>query len=342
MADKKTGVEEISRRTGVSIATVSKALNNCGGVDARTKEAVLKAAAELEYAPPQKARVGRRQGWRIGIAMPINPYYFWNEAIRGMKEAAEERGGPLPVFSLFANMASEKDALYCLDYLTDLPVDLLVVTPPAYPSVEEKLRGIARSIPLVFFNETASVSALFYAGANFYQDGMRLARACGEDIRRHPGILAVGCGEMAMVRRRDEGFRQELASLVPEAVWVGEVEVDGMAVPALSARLARDIWNTYGQGFRSVYVSSGILPQVCLALQKLKRLDDVAVFGYENPAGNDAYIRGGAITAVMEQDMAGQGRRCLEAVYAYLEEGRLPDNRRLYVPSHLHRREEMR
>lgn len=46
--DKDAGcIREISRRVRLSKSTVSKALHNCGNVDAGTKEAILRAAREV-------------------------------------------------------------------------------------------------------------------------------------------------------------------------------------------------------------------------------------------------------------------------------------------------------
>lgn len=335
-ADKETGcVGEISRRLNLSKSTVSKALNNCGGVDARTKERILRAAREVRYEPAVRRRREQRAGTAaVGVVLPINPYYFWSEAVRGMREEADEHGDIQLCLSLFANMESESDALYCLDYMEDLQTDLLVVTPPPFPSVTEKLRVIAAHTPVVYFNETAPVPSLFYAGANFYQDGIRLARACCETLCTHPGLLCVKSTQMPMVCQRDEAFFREIQSLVPEFRLAGEIRMEHGRQALLPSRLAR-ILSGWQEEYRSVYVSQGILPQVCLALQKLGQAGRVAVFGYENPDGNEPYWRRGILSAVVCQDAYRQGRQCIQAVADWLKADTLPENRRVYVPSKL-------
>ena len=178
--DKDAGcIREISRRVQLSKSTVSKALHNCGNVDAGTKEEILRAAREVQYDPAGARRAKIQAGETVvGVVLPINPYAFWNEAIRGVKDAIAAQKGVHLSISLYAGMHSEADALYCLDYMEDMRADVLVVTPAPFPAMTERLRDIAARIPVVFFNETADgVPFLFYAGANFYQDGMRLARA---------------------------------------------------------------------------------------------------------------------------------------------------------------------
>lgn len=85
--DKDAGcIREISRRVQLSKSTVSKALHNCGNVDAGTKEAILRAAREVQYDPAGARRAKIQAGETVvGVVLPINPYAFWNEAIRGVR-----------------------------------------------------------------------------------------------------------------------------------------------------------------------------------------------------------------------------------------------------------------
>ena len=260
----KANIEEVSKRANVSKSTVSKALNNCAGVSADVKLRVLQVAYEMQYEPLQKQRRTKKSGvGTVGVVMPINPYYFWNTAVQGMKSQERPDEGFHVVFSLFAGMDSQDDVLYCLDYMQDLQVDVLVVTPPPNERVAHKLREIARKIPLVFFNERANVPSLFYAGTNFYQDGIRLARACQNTLQDHPGVLRIVGMPLPMVTQRDEAFRREVMYLLPDIHWVGEVHIETLKPSLLSAQLARLLDQKYRGRFQSVYVSQGFMPQVC-------------------------------------------------------------------------------
>ena len=106
-----------------------------------------------------------------------------------------------------------------------------------------------------------------------------------------------------------------------------------MTPSLLSAQLARAL-HERERAFHSVYVSQDILPQVCLALHKL-RLDGVTVCGYESPGRNEAYLNRNALAAVIRQDPYRQGYQCIQAVGDWLSQGRLPDNRHLYIASRL-------
>lgn len=339
---KKSRIEEVSRAAQVSKSTVSKALNNCGGVDPDMKELILRTAKDMAFTPAQKRRKALQGGWTVGVVMPINPYYFWDGAIQGMKHTEKQKEDFHLIFSFFSGVSgisgqsSEKDVLYCLDYIEDLKVDLLVITPPAFPEVARRLRALAGKFPIVFFNETADAPSLFYAGTNFYQDGIRLARASQRILQDYPGLLLITGPSLPMVEERDGSFCDEARKLVPNLLNSGRVPVEKLDQHLFSAQLARILHDKYVGKFRTVYVSQGFMPQVCLALHKLQLDGQVAVVGYENPSQNEAYMRKGMIKAVVEQDIYNQGVCCMEAVYQWLAHGILPANNCIHVPSILH------
>ncbi len=74
-------IEDISRRLGISVSTVSKALNAYPDVAEETRERVLAAARELDYTPSAAARNLRRgRSEKIGLLIN-NPISFLSEYI---------------------------------------------------------------------------------------------------------------------------------------------------------------------------------------------------------------------------------------------------------------------
>lgn len=59
-------IRDVARRAGVSVATVSRVLNNSALVSPETRETVMKAVTQLGYRP--NANAGR---WRRRSAIPL-------------------------------------------------------------------------------------------------------------------------------------------------------------------------------------------------------------------------------------------------------------------------------
>jgi LacI family transcriptional regulator len=86
-----TTIKEVARKAGVSIATVSRVLNNVGSVDARTRLMVQETARELHYVPNALGRnLSRRRTEAIGLLLPDLFGEFFSEVIRGTDQTAQE------------------------------------------------------------------------------------------------------------------------------------------------------------------------------------------------------------------------------------------------------------
>jgi LacI family transcriptional regulator len=83
-------IKEVARRAGVSIATVSRVLNNVGAVDERTRDLVCKAVLDLRYVPNPIGRgLSRQKTEAIGLLLPDLFGEFFSEVIRGADQTAQ-------------------------------------------------------------------------------------------------------------------------------------------------------------------------------------------------------------------------------------------------------------
>lgn len=80
-------ITEIAKKAGVSIATVSRALNNNGPVREETRKKVLRIAEEFNYQPNPIARsLSRKKTDTIGVILPELVDEFFMDIIRGIDE----------------------------------------------------------------------------------------------------------------------------------------------------------------------------------------------------------------------------------------------------------------
>lgn len=93
MASRRPTIKDISRVTGVSVATVSRALRNLPYVASATRARVVEAAAELEYeAHPQASRLASGRTWTIGVVAPQFGTWFPFRALGGINSVFAQAG----------------------------------------------------------------------------------------------------------------------------------------------------------------------------------------------------------------------------------------------------------
>jgi LacI family transcriptional regulator len=89
---KRPNIFDLVKRTGFSRGTISRACNNQPGINAGTREAVLKAAREIGYQPHSAARMmklNRKSRWGLLLPHLKNPYYA--ELVEALNKEARSR-----------------------------------------------------------------------------------------------------------------------------------------------------------------------------------------------------------------------------------------------------------
>jgi LacI family transcriptional regulator len=122
-----TNIKDVAARAGVSVATVSRVLNEHPAVRPGTRDRVLMAMTELGYRPNGVARSLRTHQTRtIGLVISdvLNP--FFTELARSVEDAAREEG-----YSVVIGNADERPALqdHHVRALLERRIDGLLVSP---------------------------------------------------------------------------------------------------------------------------------------------------------------------------------------------------------------------
>jgi DNA-binding LacI/PurR family transcriptional regulator len=108
-AQRPAGIRDVARKAGVSVASVSFALNGQPGVAKDTRRRILAAAAELGYrANPQAQalRRGRTTTYGLVIRNFSNPFFL--EVLTGAERAADEAGATLLLLDSHYSMERER------------------------------------------------------------------------------------------------------------------------------------------------------------------------------------------------------------------------------------------
>lgn len=142
-----TSIKDVASLAGVSVATVSRVLNDSPAVRPGTRSRVLSAVTDLGYRPNAVARSLRtHQTHTLGLVISdvLNP--FFTELARAVEEAARERG-----YSVIIGNADERAALqeHHVRTLLERRIDGLLVSPT--DGGNEGIRDAAAAgTPMVF------------------------------------------------------------------------------------------------------------------------------------------------------------------------------------------------
>jgi LacI family transcriptional regulator len=141
-------IKRVAREAGVSVATVSRALNGTGPVRAAIRERILAVSERLRYVPHTGARslITRRTG-TIGVVLPDIHGEFFSEVIRGIDAVSRHRGYHL----LVSGSHSDADEVAAVVRATRGRVDGLIVMAPDLET-EAFAHDVLATLPIVALN----------------------------------------------------------------------------------------------------------------------------------------------------------------------------------------------
>jgi len=143
-------MRDVARLAGVSVATVSRVVNNERYIRPATRASVERAIAELGFQRNEIARTLRpgQTAETVGLVIedPANP--FWSAITRGVEEVARRYQHMLVVGSTGQSFEQERDLLRDL---VRRRVDGLLVVPTAHTH-RELHAELARWVPMVFID----------------------------------------------------------------------------------------------------------------------------------------------------------------------------------------------
>lgn len=143
-------IKDVAKHAGVSVATVSRVLNNNGYVGQDTREKVEKSIKELNYKPNEIARsLFKKQSNTIGLIVPDITNPFFPELARAVEDTASKLGYNVILCNSDGNADKEQNYL---DVLQQQYVNGIIVSSNTLTAVQiEKL-----NIPVVSIDRLIS------------------------------------------------------------------------------------------------------------------------------------------------------------------------------------------
>jgi len=137
-------IKDVAREANVSVATVSRVLNDSGPVSDETKKLIREVAGRMRYVPHSGARsLITSKTETIGVLLPDLYGEFFSEVIRGMDDTAQKNGFHLLISRAYADRHGIETAMKAMRGR----VDGVVAMSPDLD--ENSLLNLPSTIPVV-------------------------------------------------------------------------------------------------------------------------------------------------------------------------------------------------
>lgn len=203
----KATIYDVAKEAGVSIATVSNAINGKGKVSSKKREQIFEIMKKLNYQPSviASALMGKKT-YTLGLLIPDISNPFFAEVARAIEDQAHLSGYSVIICS--TDNKDERVERY-ISLLEQKSVDgMIIATGVDNPDI---LAGLeARNVPIVMLsreNDALSVDAVV---ADDYVGGMMAGRHLTELGHRRMAVLSEN-RKVSSSRERLRGFKQALA-----------------------------------------------------------------------------------------------------------------------------------
>lgn len=273
----KPTIYDVAEKAGVSIATVSKVVNNTGRISEKTRKKVVKIMEELEYQPSSvAAALTGKQTYTIGVLVPDISNGFFAEVARALENSAREMGYAIILCSTDYQIEREHDYL---ELLLKKQVDgIIIATEPedwkTYNILHRKL------IPHLMF----SIDNLGFSSHVVTTDDIRGGYMAGRYLleKGHTDMAVIVELKRASGRLRLEGFKQALAD---EGISLKEERIiSAMSKIEEAQAAARKILSLKNRP-TAVFAATDLIAAIFTneaRKAKVRIPDDLSIIGFDN------------------------------------------------------------
>lgn len=277
-------IHDVARAAGVSVATVSRALNGATNVLPQTRERIVSAARSLRFMPSGAARsLIMRRTDTIGALLPDLHGEYFSELIRGIDQAARARGLHLLLSSSHGDAVEAAAALRAMNGRVD---GLLVMSPHA--DADFLNMNLPLSVPAVLLNTGAekpghtSFVVDNYAGALAMTRHLRGVGSGGGGRKSgHKRVAFItGPADNHEAQERLRGYRAGLRAGEKEIVFAGNFTQESGWLAGRQIAQAKPM-----QRPDAVFAGNDVMAIGCLAAlgeAGLRVPDDLTLGGFDD------------------------------------------------------------
>ncbi len=210
-------LKDLAKACGVSVGTVSRALNEKNEVSTKTSSKIRQLAMELGYIPNRAGRAlsTRKNPNYIGIVLPSINSPFFDDIKRGIDQACRENRD-LGVEVIMEEVDSWETSVHlnAIQRLESRGVKAMALCSADAPAMRDKIAELSdRNIPVLLINnDLPDARRIAFVGPDYYRSG-QIAAAMLDKCRQGQKLsvlIVVGYKQHLGHHRRMEGFIDEL------------------------------------------------------------------------------------------------------------------------------------
>ncbi len=317
----KLTIYDIAQELGISIATVSRALNGKEDVSEKTRKRILETAKQMGYKASKTAASLSRKEKRFAAVFPELIHDYDNEVRRGIEKAVQD----LQDYHVSVDMITiERDPVLFADKLEDLSLQgydgVLMI-----PSVgEEQLSALLREKNLgrmaiaTMTTDLARDTRVFLVQSN----GRVAGRMAGELLGTFLGPgrkVALVTGQMTsqVHQKTAEGFLKEIEAQGLSFAGIYEHYDKPSRAYVLAEKLVQEHPDIDG-----LYLATANSVTFCNRLTEMGYGGKIRLIASDIFPKMVEFIKSGLVFATIFQNPFNQGRLATRYLFEYLVEGR--------------------
>lgn len=200
----KPTIYDVASKAGVSIATVSKVINNTGHIGEKTREKVLQIMQELRYQPSIMASaLSGKKTYTIGLFIPDLANPFFSEIARSVEDRGHELDFSIVMCSTDYN--SEKEAKY-ISLLKQKSVDGFILA-SGFKNDEILKEIVNEKIPMALVAQEIPSLAVDSVAVDDFMGGYQVASYLASLGHTRIAVIAE---DSRSSKERIRGYRQAL------------------------------------------------------------------------------------------------------------------------------------
>lgn len=275
----KSTIKDVARKANVSVATVSRVLNNLPGYSEDTRKTVLQVIDELGYQPNAIARglINKRTD-TIGVLFPSVSSSFSSEILCGIEDYAHDENYSVVV----CNTAEDgKRTLKYLQVLREKQVDGIIFSSAV---MEEEYYNALRTmdVPVVMVATQSEFDSLPYVKVDDWRAAYDATTYLIQQGHREIAMMGGYEGDLIAGKPRIEGYKQ---ALIAHGIPVRQERIfDGGFHFGPGCKAAEQLLDTVPE-VTAVFAASDEMAIALISIAAKRGIsvpEQISVIGYDN------------------------------------------------------------